>query len=97
MRGQAHPCGTRLAPPDHSQLILVRANGMQVEADECGFIRSYLWFVDLAGRNYLWSKNPLDVGRSVFKCRSLQLRTVTLMVLLLNFGSQHPSMCISTA
>ena len=40
MRGQTHPCGTRLAPPDHSQLILVRANGMQVDMDECRFIRS---------------------------------------------------------
>ena len=39
-RGQTRPCGTRLAPPGHSQLILVRANGMQVDMDECRFIRS---------------------------------------------------------
>ena len=73
MRGQARPCGTRLAPHGHSQLSLVRANGMQVETDECRFIRSYLWFAATVGRNYLWSKNPLNAGPTIFKCRSLQI------------------------
>jgi hypothetical protein len=34
-----------------SQLLLVRANGMQVGAAECRFIRSYLWFEAGAGRS----------------------------------------------
>ena len=32
------------------QLFLVRADGMQVDADKCRLIRSYLWFEVVTGR-----------------------------------------------
>ena len=30
------------------------------------------------GRNYLWSKNPLNAGPTIFKCRSLHLKHLSL-------------------
>lgn len=35
--------------------------------------RSYLWFEVGAGGSQFWSKKPLNAGRSVFDCRSLQV------------------------
>jgi hypothetical protein len=39
------------APSGQSQLLLVHADGMQVGAIECRFIRNYLWFKVAAGRS----------------------------------------------
>jgi len=46
---------------------------MQVGAAECRLILSYFWFDVGAGRSYPWSKIPLNSGRTVFDCRSLQV------------------------
>ena len=62
---------------------------MQVDVAERRFILNYLWFDVCAGRTYLWLKKPLNAGRAVFDCRSLQVGIGSSAILANAYATVH--------